>query len=187
MHTRTHTHKHTHAHTCTHMHTHAHTCTHMHTHTSVHTHCTHPHSCAHTNTYTCSLWHAYTRIHKHKHTYRHTKTTTPDHTPPSHIPASHDRQRVCLFLLLVHQAFWAWCSSPFLQQIHECPHQRWSPQIPTSDQLLWVHWWCFWAAHWLLLLPPLGTPSPCLLTGQTIKYTRSAEPCCTVVSWLCGS
>jgi len=50
--------------------------------------------------------------------------------------------------------------------------------MPTSEQLLWAHWWCFCAAHYLLLpsLLPLGTPSPCLWTVQILKYVQSAEP-----------
>ena len=80
------------------------------------------------------------------------------------IPVSHARRRACLFSLLVHQAFWAWCRSRFQQPIRGYPPQSWSAQIPTSEQQLWAHRWCFCTAHLLLLLSPLGTPRPCLST-----------------------
>jgi len=82
--------------------------------------------------------------------------------PTVSIPVSHDRRTVCLWFLLVHQAFWAWCRSRFQQLIRGHPPQSYSVEIPTSEQQLSAHWWCFCAAHLLLLLSPLGTPRHCL-------------------------
>ena len=50
----------------------------------------------------------------------------------------------------------------------------------------WAHRWYICAADLLLLLSPLVTPRPCLLTVQILKYTRSAKtPSITLIatSW----
>ena len=65
-------------------------------------------------------------------------------------PMSHD-WRWAIFLH-VHQAFWAWCRSRFLQRICSYLLQSWSSRIPTLEQLIWAHRWCFRAAHFLLFL-----------------------------------
>ena len=59
------------------------------------------------------------------------------------IPVSHDRRRACLFLLLVYQAFWAWCRSRSQSLIRGYPPQSQSAQIPTPEQHLWAHRWYF--------------------------------------------
>jgi len=94
------------------------------------------------------------------------RTESPDRA--LHIPVSYDLRRVCLFSLVVHQA---WCRSHCLQQIHNCPQQSWSAQILPSKQRLWAHRWYFCAAYLFLLLSPLGTPCPCLLTMWPYVWT----------------
>jgi len=80
------------------------------------------------------------------------------------LPVSHDRRRACLFFLLVYQAFWAWYRSRSQPPIRSYPPQSESTQIPTPEQQLWAHRWCFCAAHLLLHLSPLGTSRPYLST-----------------------
>ena len=92
------------------------------------------------------------------------------------VTESHDRRRACLFPLLVHQPFGAECRSRFQQPIRGHPPKNSSAQIPTLEQQLWAHRWCFCAAHLLLPLSPLRTTRPCLSTVQILKYIRSAYP-----------
>jgi len=53
----------------------------------------------------------------------------------------HDRLRVGLSFLLVHQAFWALCRSRFQQPIRDSPPQNQSAQISTSEQRDNVVYW----------------------------------------------
>jgi len=52
----------------------------------------------------------------------------------------------------------------------------WFAQIPTSEQQLWAHQWCFCAAYLLLLLSPLGTPRPCLSTVWILQSLIDCDP-----------
>ena len=97
------------------------------------------------------------------------------------IPVSHDRRRVWLCFLLVHQAFWAWFRSRFQELIRGYPPQSQSAQIPTSEQLLWAHRWCLCAAHLLLLLCAVerlvGASPFFLLLDTSLVETLLILPC----------
>jgi len=80
------------------------------------------------------------------------------------ILVSFDQRKICLSFVLVHQAPWAWCRNCCILRICGSLLQSWATQIPAAEQQLWVHQWCFWAAHLLLLPLPLGLPRPYLLT-----------------------
>jgi len=47
---------------------------------------------------------------------------TQSHNCALRIPVLHDRRRACIFFVLVHQAFWAWCRSRF--QVFETPYSQ---------------------------------------------------------------
>jgi len=83
-------------------------------------------------------------------------------------PVSHDLRRVCFSFLLLHSDFGQvelgvevvfYYGSAVAQNNWKliCYHS-----IPMLEQLLWAHWWCFCAAHLLLLLSTPGTTRPCL-------------------------
>jgi len=67
------------------------------------------------------------------------------------MPVSHDRRRACLFFLLVHKAFWAWCRSRSQPPIRGYPPQSYLRKFPlrsssferTDDAFVMLTWFCF--------------------------------------------